>query len=222
MIKSTNKKLQSIFDLLFDHFGPQLWWPGDTALEIIVGAILTQNTSWTNVLKAISNLKDADALDARRLHEMEPSALAELLRPAGYFNVKTKRLKAFMEFLCNNYNGDPVALFAEGSDGMRERLLAIHGVGEETADSILLYAGEFPFFVVDAYTKRIFSRLGIIDAKASYQQVQSLFMDNLPIDVSLYNEYHALLVAQGKHNCRPKPGCAPCPLKRICPEGKKQ
>jgi endonuclease-3 related protein len=201
-----------IYKVLLKAFGPQHWWPGDTPLEIVVGAILTQNTSWTNVEKAIIALKAAGLLDAKRLKGVAIEKLAELIRPAGYFNVKARRLKNFFEWLEANYEGDLDKMFARGLSSLREELLEVRGVGPETADSILLYAGQKPSFVVDAYTYRVFSRHQLIPADTTYDEIKEFFESNLPADVQLYNEYHALLVALGKKYCKPRPLCAECPL----------
>jgi endonuclease-3 related protein len=208
---STADQLMDVYDRLLAQFGPQHWWPGDTPFEVCVGAILTQNTAWTNVEKAITNLKRAWVLDASAMLSIDDDELAELIRPSGYFNLKAKRLKGFLNFLDQEADGDLDALFAEPLEILRPKLLGVYGIGPETADSILLYAASKPSFVVDAYTMRIFSRLGIVDAGTSYHAMQSLFMDNLPQDVALYNEYHALIVALGKDFCRPKrPKCEGC------------
>lgn len=206
------------FRLLHAHYGPQHWWPGETPFEVMVGAVLTQNTAWTNVERAIANLKTAAALSAPALLAMPDAALAELIRPAGYFNVKARRLKALCAFLAEQGVADePVALRdAAPLPRLRERLLAVHGVGEETADSILLYALDLPVFVVDAYTRRIFNRLGLLGGEEGYAAIQRAFMSRLPAEVRLYNEYHALIVRLGKHVCRPRPRCGECPLGDHC------
>lgn len=208
---STGEQLTEMYDLMFERFGPQHWWPGETPFEVAVGAVLTQNTSWANVEKAIVNLKAADRLSAERIHELEREELAALIRPAGYFNVKAKRLKNFVDWLVVNY-GDMEGLEGISTPRLREELLAVNGVGRETADSILLYALNREIFVVDAYTGRIASRHGLIDPEADYEQLRELFESNLPADVQLYNEYHALLVCVGKEFCKPRPKCEACPL----------
>ncbi len=209
------EQLKQIHNLLFEHFGEQHWWPGETQFEIIVGAILTQNTNWTNVEKAIKNLKSADVLEPDKLHNMEISEMAELIRPAGYFNIKTKRLKNFLNWLFENYDGEIGNLEDISTSRLREELLAIKGIGPETADSILLYAFDRPVFVVDTYTARVAVRHKLIDPQTDYEQLQYLFESNLPEDTKLFNEYHALLVRVGKEFCRPKPNCATCPLKKL-------
>jgi endonuclease-3 related protein len=205
--------LLSIYEILQDHFGDLHWWPGDSPFEVVVGAILTQNTAWKNVEAAISRLKAEDLLHPARLHPLDDQHLADLIRPAGYWRVKTKRLKAFLHFLQQDYQDDLDALFAEDLWVLRKKLLLVHGIGEETADSILLYAGGKPVFVVDAYTRRIMQRHRIINDKARYEDIQTLFMTGLPRSAPLYNQYHALLVNTGKHFCRKQnPRCEICPL----------
>lgn len=208
-------QLNEIYQLLFDRFGPQHWWPGQTQFEIITGAILTQNTSWANVEKAIANLKSADCLTPERLDHLEVSQLAELIRPAGYYNIKTKRLKNFINWLFDNYDGKPANLETVDTGRLRAELLAIKGIGYETADSILLYAFERPVFVVDAYTARIVFRHQLIEPDADYEKLRELFQSNLPEDVRLFNEYHALLVRVGKEFCKPKAKCPGCPLEKL-------
>jgi len=209
------EQLTEIYKLLFESFGPQHWWPGETQFEIITGAILTQNTSWANVEKAIANLKSADRLMPEKLHSLDHSQLAELIRPAGYFNIKAKRLKSFLNWLFDNYQGQLTTLEAMHTYHLRTELLAVKGIGPETADSILLYAFDRPVFVVDAYTARIAVRHRLIEPDASYEQLQDLFQSNLQQDTRLFNEYHALLVRLGKGFCKPKPKCPACPLQNL-------
>lgn len=213
--KKDINKIELYYKILYKAFGPQHWWPGGTPFEVSVGAILTQNTNWGNVEKAIHNLKDAKALNAKKLHEMPADGLAALIRPAGYFNIKAKRLKAFIDFLVENYRGSMEKMKAEETSTLRKRLLSVNGVGPETADSILLYALEKPVFVIDAYTKRILSRHGIMNLDGSYEEFQALFHSSLRRDIRLFNEYHALLVKAGKLYCKPRPRCEECPLKGI-------
>lgn len=201
------------YDRLYEAFGPQKWWPGDTPFEVIVGAILTQNTNWKNVEKAIANLKRDGLLSARRLLDISPARLAGLIRPAGYFRVKTKRLRNFLNYFCDGHGGKIAKLRSIETAALREALLSVNGIGPETADSILLYALDRPVFVVDAYTKRIFSRHNLIPEETTYDEIQELFVDNLPRRVKLFNEYHALIVRCGKHFCRNRnPLCSKCPL----------
>ncbi len=207
--------LTKFYELAFERFGPQHWWPGETQFEIITGAILTQNTSWANVEKAIANLKSGDLLAPEKLHHFDLSQLAELIRPAGYYNIKAKRLKNFVNWLFDNYNGKLTNLESVDTDRLRAELLTIKGVGPETADSILLYAFDRPVFVVDAYTARIAFRHGLIEQDADYEQLQELFQSNLLQDTQLFNEYHALLVRVGKEFCKPKANCSACPLGKL-------
>ena len=207
-------KLHSIYKKLHAHFGPQHWWPAQTPLEVMVGAILTQNTSWRNVEKAIRNLKEKNLLDAQRLYRLPQDKLASLIRPAGYYNIKAKRLRAFLEFFCRDYQSDPNKLRRQDTASLRRQLLAVNGVGPETADSILLYALEKPVFVVDGYTQRILARHGLAKGADDYLKLQNLFMQNLKNSVKLFNEYHALLVKLGKEFClKNKPKCRTCPLR---------
>lgn len=209
------ENLMDIYNRLYKHFGPQHWWPGQTPLEIMVGAVLTQNTNWKNVEKAIRNLKRASLLDAEKLHTLPVDDLAEQIRPAGYFNVKAKRLKALIEWFCQTCGGDPQQLQDRPADTLREELLAVRGIGPETADSILLYAFQKPVFVVDAYTARIMGRHHLIEPPTDYAEIQALFENALPCETALYNEYHALLVCCGKEFCKPRPLCRGCPLEPL-------
>jgi endonuclease-3 related protein len=205
-----------IFSLLLDRYGPRFWWPAESPFEVCVGAILTQNTNWGNVEKAIAALKREGMLSPERLRDVAAERLAELIRPAGYFNVKSARLKDFIGWLFREHKGKLELMFTGEWRSLREELLRVRGIGPETCDSILLYAGHKPSFVVDAYTKRLFSRLGLISETAAYEHVRSLFMKSLPVDVTLFNEYHALIVQHCKELCRKKPLCEQCPLKSAC------
>lgn len=211
------ENLLKIFKKLYSFYGPQHWWPGDSPFEIAVGAILTQNTNWGNVERAIKNLKDAKVLSAQALYELPVQKLASLIRPAGYFNIKAKRLKAFIKFLMNDYAGSMKRMGKKDTESLRKELLSINGIGPETADSILLYALDKPVFVIDAYTRRVLSRHGIMDYNASYEEYQGLFHQELDEDVPLFNEFHALFVRLGKDFCRPKPKCEGCPLNQSVP-----
>jgi len=212
--------LQEVYQRLLAAFGPQKWWPGDTPFEIMVGAILVQNTNWQNVERAIANLRKADILDPHALYDVPEEELEELIRPAGYYRVKAKRLRSLLKFLIERYDGSIEAMFRTPLDKLRPQLLAIHGVGPATADSILLYAGAMPTFVVDAYTYRSFSRHGWIDPESDYHQIQEYFHDRLPADAPQFNEFHALLVHLGKHFCKKsQPLCEACPLKCMLPQG---
>ena len=202
--------------MLYAKFGPRHWWPGDTKLEIIIGAILTQNTAWANVEKAIKNIKKAKALSVNRLSGIPEKNLARLIRPSGYYNIKANRIKNFLRFLNTRYSSSIDKMFRSDLYKLREELLAVKGIGQETADSILLYAGNKPVFVVDSYTKRVFSRHGFIDKDADYGETQSLFMDNLGEDKGLFNEFHALIVELGKSVCKSKkPFCSMCPIQKM-------
>ncbi len=202
--------LKEIFTRLSAVYGPRHWWPAETPFEVCVGAILTQNTNWGNVEKAIANLKNAELLDPQRLAVIPEEQLALLIRPAGYFNVKARRLKDFVAFLFQRYEGKLGSLFDVSIEEARQALLEVRGIGPETADSILLYAGNMPSFVVDAYTRRIFSRIGFVPDNIGYEQLRSFFMENMPVMTALFNEYHALIVEHGKLVCRPRPNCHNC------------
>jgi len=210
-----NKCLLDIYDLLLKHFGPQRWWPADTEFEVIVGAILTQNANWKNVERAIANLKESDLLSPEGIHRVSEERLKALIRPAGYYNSKARKLKEFTDFLFKNYNGLDDFLDLP-TEQLREQLLLVWGIGPETADSIALYAAGKPSFVVDAYTRRIFSRLGFVEEKTGYDELKKFFEKNIPKDVALYQEFHALVVELAKDCCRTKPLCGECPLISLC------
>jgi len=210
---------RAYYDALFAAHGPQHWWPGRTRFEITVGAILTQNTSWTNVESAIRNLRDARLLSPRAIRRVRSTRLAQILRPSGYFRQKTKTLKSFVNFLYASYAGSLARLFATPTAVLRDQLLALRGIGPETADSILLYAGKHPVFVVDAYTRRILQRHGHAHPKLAYDEIRNLFESALPADHQLFNEFHALIVHVGKNYCRPNnPHCSQCSLSRFLPQ----
>jgi len=211
----TALKLMEMFDLLLAYYGPRNWWPAETALEMMVGAVLTQNTNWKNVEKAIENLKKKGLISLEVFSSISTAELAQEIRPAGYYNIKARRLKNLIKFIANRYHGDLDALLGDGTRTLRRGLLSVNGIGPETADSILLYAANRPVFVIDAYTHRILSRHGMTEEQATYQELQELFMDNLPDDSSLFNEFHALIVETGKDYCRKKPLCEKCPLARL-------
>lgn len=216
MTEAHHKKIiLKIYKTLYSAFGPQNWWPGETPFEIIVGAILTQNTNWGNVEKAINNLKTEKALNSKALHKMPHKRLASLIRPAGYFNIKANRLKHFLVFFSNHYKGSIKRMNDKGTYALREKLLDVNGIGPETADSILLYALQRPVFVIDAYTKRVMQRHNIVPENTTYHDFQALFQRSLPIDLQLFNEFHALFVRVGKEYCKPKPLCERCPLKGV-------
>jgi len=206
------KILSRIYRKLYQSFGPQRWWPAQSKFEVVVGAIMTQNTNWNNVEKAIDNLKDNNLLTPKALYQLSPHKLAEYIRPAGYYNIKARRLKNFLTLLFTRYNGRIEAMGRTELKTLREELLSVNGIGPETADSILLYAFNKPIFVVDAYTKRIFSRHKIIKNDLTYHQIQDRFMRDLKLDTSVFNEYHALIVQCAKDHCRTKASCGSCPL----------
>ncbi|MDD4939321.1 MAG: endonuclease III domain-containing protein [Candidatus Omnitrophica bacterium] len=208
-------RLNDIYRRLYVRFGPQKWWPAESPFEVMVGAILTQNTNWLNVERAINNIKKNKLLSPRRLYELKQRRLASLIKPAGYYNIKAKRLRNFLKFFIKDYQGSALKMSRRGLSLLRQQLLGVNGIGPETADSILLYALNKPVFVVDAYTKRILFRHGFIGEGAGYDQAQNLFMQNLEKRVKLYNEYHALIVRLGKEFCRKNnPRCRTCPLKK--------
>ncbi len=212
--------LITIFERLKRHFGQSRWWPAETPFEVVVGAILTQNTAWTNVEMAIANLKTADVLCPRKLRDLPRLRLEELIKPSGFFRQKATYLHHFCDLLVEQFDSDVNRLCHGPLDDVRRRLLAIKGVGAETADSILLYAAQRPSFVVDAYTRRIFTRLGLLQGKESYETIRRMFMAAVPQSVALYNAYHALIVQLAKTFCRKKqPQCSGCPLLGGCPYG---
>jgi endonuclease-3 related protein len=205
--------LITLFDRLMARYGKRHWWPADTPFEVCIGAILTQNTAWSNVEKAIANLKAADALTPTVIRGLALDHLASLIRPSGFFNVKAVRLKGFVAWLDERHGGSLEQMFAADWREVRCDLLRVKGIGAETADSILLYAGGKPTFVVDAYTRRIFSRLGLLPEYATpYETVRELCLTQLPVDPQLFNEYHALIVEHAKTHCRSTPRCTDCPL----------
>lgn len=208
--------LTTIFDRLLDRYGHRDWWPAESPFEVCVGAILTQNTNWGNVEKAIANLKATDCLTLSAIAGLPPQELAALIRPAGYFNVKARRLQAFCNRVLEAGQGDLERLLAQDWHQLRQWLLTVNGIGPETADSMLLYAANQPSFVVDAYTRRIFSRLGLVDETIAYEPLRSFCMQQLPQDPTLFNEFHALLVEHGKQHCRTRPRCADCCLATGC------
>ena len=214
--QSIGQTLLNIFRRLLAHFGPQHWWPAQGPFEVIVGTILTQSAAWGNVEKAIANLRAAGALSPGALRQLPISELAALVHPCGYYNAKALKLKSFAYWMGNNYDDDLDGLFANNIDDLRQQLLSIHGIGQETADSIILYAANKPIFVIDAYARRIINRIGLAPDTNSYSAYQDLFKDNLRPDAELFNEYHALLVCLGKNVCRSRPLCQQCCLNNIC------
>ncbi len=205
-----------VYERLHDYYGEQGWWPGETPLEVMVGAVLTQNTNWGNVEKAIGNLKDRGCLSFEALRELDQDLLAEYIRPSGYYNVKAKRLKNLLQMIEDEYEGELAFFFEDSLESSRENLLRVKGVGPETADSILLYAAQKPVFVIDTYTHRVFSRHQLVEEDTDYFSLQQEFMDSLPSDVKLFNEFHALIVSVAKEFCKKKkPRCSDCPLQRV-------
>jgi endonuclease-3 related protein len=210
------QQLTEVYRLLLDRYGLQQWWPADAPFEVIVGAILTQSAAWGNVEKAISNLKQAGALTPLSLRKLPLDELAELIYPSGYYNAKALKIKSFVERLGDAHQDSLEKLFSLDVPSLRRELLTIHGIGPETADSIILYAAQKPIFVVDAYTRRIVSRLGLSPPRNDYSALQKLFMENLPTEEKLFNEYHALLVRHGKGVCKKVPLCDQCCLRSVC------
>jgi endonuclease-3 related protein len=212
--------MQDVFDRLFERYGPQNWWPGESPFEILVGAVLVQNTAWRNVEKAITNLRESGVLDAKKLYALPVEELAELIRPAGYYRVKAQRLRNLLRLLVEEFEGSLEAMFSTPPDELRRTLLAVHGVGPETADAILLYVGNVPSFVADSYAHRVLARHGWIDFEADYHAIKDYFEENLPSDPRLYNEFHALLIRVGKDYCKSsEPKCEGCPLEPLLPPG---
>lgn len=209
--------LGRVYRRLAGRFGHAGWWPGESPFEVCVGAVLVQNTAWANVERTLSSLRARGLLSFEALHRLPPSRLAPLLRSSGTFRVKAQRLRALLDFLAREYGGRVERMGAEEPERLREKLLRVPGVGPETADSIALYAAAHPLFVVDAYTRRVFSRLGLLSGTEPYTVVQRFFMDRLPREAALYNDYHAQLVRLGKDVCRRRPRCPECPLEDLCP-----
>jgi endonuclease-3 related protein len=213
----SSPSLGLVYRRLVRRFGHAAWWPGESPFEVCLGAILVQNTSWTNVERALGRLRSAGRLSFEGLDPLPASRIAGLIRSSGTYRVKARRVRAFLDFLGEAGQGRVEALRDEDPWVLRRRLLAVHGIGRETADSIVLYAAGLPLFVVDAYTRRIFSRLGLVDGGLGYDAIQRFFMEQLPPDAALYNDYHAQIVRLGKDVCRPRPRCDECPLEGLCP-----
>ena len=205
---------RQVYQSLFKHYGPQYWWPAESPFEVMVGAVLTQNTAWSNVERAITNLKENDCLSASRILDVPERKLAGWLRPSGYFNIKAKRLRNFCQWYMNA--GEYKVVSRLQTDQLRKQLLSVNGVGYETADDILLYAFERPVFVIDAYTRRLFGRLGLIETDAGYENLRATFEESLPQDTALFNEYHALIVVHAKEVCKKTPDCPSCCISRRC------
>ncbi len=210
--------LDEVYQQLYEALGPQHWWPAESAFEVVLGAVLVQNTAWRNVEKAIENLRQSDLLSAKAMYQLAPEELEELIRPAGYFRMKTRRIRNLLDHLFTQHEGSLSAMLKVDTETLREELLQINGIGPETADSILLYAAERPVFVIDTYTNRILKRHGWIEHEADYSTIQAHFQTHLEADSQLYNEFHALLVRIGNLYCRKKPRCEECPLSKWLPE----
>jgi endonuclease III related protein len=214
--QAVGERLGEVYRRLLARYGHQYWWPAKSPFEVIVGAILTQSAAWTNVEKAIANLAEAGALSPEALRDLPLTRLAALIHPCGYYNAKAFKLKSFVIWLGNHYQDDLNRLFAVAAEKLRAELLSVHGIGEETADSITLYAAGKPVFVIDAYTRRIMGCLGLKPDRDNYAGYQAIFRENLAADAPFFNEYHALLVCLGKDACRKQPRCAGCCLNDIC------
>jgi endonuclease-3 related protein len=217
-VPPTSAGLRRVYERLLNHFGHAGWWPGETPFEVCIGAILTQNTSWTNVEKALGALRRRGLLSTRKLRALPTSRLARLIRSSGYYNVKARRLRAFLDFLQREYAGRVERMAEEEPWKLRNKLLGVDGIGPETADSIVLYAAGHPVFVIDAYTRRVFARLGHVKGDEPYDAVQRFFMERLPQNALLFNDFHAQIVRLGKEICRPRPRCDGCPLEVLCPK----
>ncbi len=216
-MQPTRELLMQIYHTLLEHFGPRGWWPADSRLEVIIGAVLTQAVAWKNVTRAIDNLKSASLMDINAIIDIDEENLAQHITPALYHRQKARKLKALMIFIATEYNGDLDVMFTEPLPVLRKKLLAVWGIGPETADSILLYAGDKMIFVVDTYTKRIFYRLGMVEENISYQEMQEFLEYHIRPNLYIYNEYHALLVGLGANYCKKsRPRCSHCPLQNLC------
>ncbi|MSQ06899.1 MAG: endonuclease [Dehalococcoidia bacterium] len=215
--------LLEVYPRLYQHYGPQGWWPGEGPLDVVIGAILTQAAAWRNVELALRNLKAANCWSLEAIRQLPPDDLAAIIRPSGYFNAKARKLQAFANHVHHHHGGDLAAFLNQDAGALREELLSIHGIGPETADDIVLYAAGQPSFVIDAYTRRILGRLGLAPAnpKAGYAEYQSLFHRSLPPDAGLFNEYHALLDRHAKERCGKTPRCAGCCLREVCSTGQR-
>ena len=213
--------LQKVYRRLYTRYGPQGWWPGNGTFDVIVGAILTQAAAWTNVERGIASLKEADCWSWQAIYDRPVDDLAQIIRSCGYFNAKARKLKAFAQHVVERYDGNLAAMLGQDLPELREELLSIHGIGQETADDILVYAARKPSFVIDSYTRRILQRMDLIprEKAASYQACQALFHENLPGDATLFNEYHALLDRHAKEACVKVPKCQGCCLEDICATG---
>ena len=214
---TSQPSLTGIYHRLREHHGPQKWWPADSPFEIMVGAVLVQRTTWTNTRRAIDNLKSADKLSPRAIRNTSEEELHDLIRPSGFFRSKSRKLRALCEYLGERYADSTEAMSTRSDSALRDELLSVYGIGDETADDILLYGFGRALFVVDAYTRRIFGRLGLVEPRLKYSALQCIFQDNIPRDVHLYNEYHGLIVLHAKTICKTRPACSECPLASDCP-----
>jgi endonuclease-3 related protein len=214
--------LIDLYERLYEKYGPQHWWPAESRFEVMLGAILVQNTAWSNVEKAVRNLNEAGVLSPQGVRDIEEEALAQLIYSSGYYKTKARKLKAFVEWLSERFGDDIDEMMNEDVWSMRQELLGVYGIGEETADDILLYALDMPIFVIDTYTQRLLFRLGLAPETGPYSLYQKLFMEHLPADVPLYNEYHALIVTHAANVCKKDPACQGCCLLEICPTGQKR
>ena len=213
--------LMELYRRLYETYGPQHWWPGESQFEVVLGAILTQAAAWSNVEQALDRMKSSSCFSAAALRDVPESELAALIHPAGYFNAKAKKLKAFVAHLWEHYDGNLEAMLSKGdAPVLRAELLSIYGIGEETADDIVLYAAGLPSFVIDSYTRRVLARLGMNPVRNSYSAYQEIFHSALPADAALFNEYHALLDRHAKATCRKEPQCTGCCLLDVCPTGR--
>ena len=220
MSDGLRQSLMAIYERMLSRYGPQGWWPGGRGFEMMVGAVLTQAASWANVESALANLRSAGALTPRAIRAMPQDELARLVYPSGYYNAKARKLKALAQYIGERFTDDLDAMAHEDADALRNDLLGVHGIGEETADDILLYAAGKPSFVVDAYTRRLFWRLGLAPRKGSYAQYRAPFMAHLPPDAETFGEYHALVVRHGREVCKKEPICEGCCLLEVCPTGR--
>ncbi len=221
LTNDVSKYLCRVYDLLLERYGPQNWWPADTPLEMIIGAILVQSTAWANAAKALAALRSAGALNVATLAELSKTDIGDLVRSSGFYTIKARRVKAFADHVIRRHGGDLDAMLSQDPETLRSELLSIHGIGRETADCILLYAAGNPKFVIDEYTRRIMGRLGLVpDPRAPYPDLQAFFEDSLPADTQMLAEYHALLIALAKDVCRKRPDCPRCALSQYCDYGR--
>ena len=221
MIGENRRRLKQVYDLLYERYGPQHWWPADSPFEMVLGSILVQSTAWANAAKALVALRKANALHPTTLAPLSEAEIGELVRSSGFYTIKARRVRAFLDHLMERHGGDLDTMLSQDPATLRSELLTIHGIGEETADCILLYAAGKPRFVIDEYTRRIVGRLGIgPDPRAPYPHLQRFFEESLPADTQMFGEYHALLIALAKDVCRKHPDCVRCALNQLCVYGR--